>query len=121
MLKKIGSTLVLIEVCPAPKVHTAPPRRHPPKESPTDSLGDSFGGCLRGGLDLTIADDIPDSRTIWLFSERLTNLDLVKELFELFESSLEGLGLVAHEGKLVDACFVEVPRQRNSRQENASV
>lgn len=72
-------------------------------------------------LDLTIADDIPDSRTIWLFSERLTDLDLVKELFEKFESSLEGLGLVAHEGKLVDASFVEVPRQRNSRQDNASI
>ena len=72
-------------------------------------------------LDLTMADDIPDSRTIWLFSERLTDLDLVKELFEKFESFLEGLGLVAHEGKLVDASFVEVPRQRNSRQENASI
>lgn len=72
-------------------------------------------------LDLTLADDIPDSRTIWVFNERLTDLGLVKELFDLFEASLEVLNLIAHEGKLVDASFVEVPRQRNSREENAEV
>lgn len=72
-------------------------------------------------LALTLADDIPDSRTIWAFNERLTDLGLVKELFDLFESSLEELNLIAHEGKLVDASFVEVPRQRNSRDENAQV
>lgn len=72
-------------------------------------------------LDLTLADDIPDSRTIWAFNERLTDLGLVKELFDLFETSLEELNLIAHEGKLVDASFVEVPRQRNSREENAEV
>jgi len=72
-------------------------------------------------LDLTMADDIPDSRTIWLFSERLTDLNIVKELFVQFETSLEALGLIAHEGKLVDASFVEVPRQRNSREDNASI
>ncbi len=60
-------------------------------------------------LGLTLADDIPDSRTIWGFSERLTDLGVVPELFTLFERSLEKLGLVAHEGKLVDASFVEVP------------
>lgn len=72
-------------------------------------------------LDLTLADDIPDSRTIWAFSERLTDLGLVKELFDLFESSLEELNLIAHEGKLVDASFVEAPRQRNSREENDQI
>ncbi len=72
-------------------------------------------------LDLTLADDIPDSRTIWAFSERLTDLGLVKELFDLFESSLAQLNLIAHEGKLVDASFVEAPRQRNTREENAAI
>ncbi len=72
-------------------------------------------------LDLTLADDVPDSRTIWVFSERLTDLGLIKELFDLFESLLEDLNLIVHEGKLIDASFVEVPRQRNSRKENAEV
>lgn len=72
-------------------------------------------------LDLTIADDIPDSRTIWLFSERLTELGIVNALFFHFESSLDSLGLIAREGQLVDASFVEVPRQRNSRADNAII
>ena len=45
-------------------------------------------------LNLTIADDIPDSNTIWLFSEPLTDLHLVKSLFDLFQSQLEKLGLM---------------------------
>lgn len=68
-------------------------------------------------LDLTLADDIPDSRTIWVFSERLTGLGLVKELFEVFESCLQQLDLVAHEGQLVDAPFLEAPGQCNRREE----
>ena len=39
-------------------------------------------------LNLTISDDIPDSKTIWHFSERLTDLDLAEELFGLFGKEL---------------------------------
>jgi len=35
-------------------------------------------------LNLSIADDIPDSKTVWHFRERLTDLDMVEELFALF-------------------------------------
>jgi len=35
-------------------------------------------------LNLSIADDIPDSNTIWNFREQLTDLDLVEELFDMF-------------------------------------
>ena len=35
-------------------------------------------------LDLTIADDIPDSKTVWVFREKVTNLELVESLFDLF-------------------------------------
>ena len=72
-------------------------------------------------LNLSIADDIPDSNTIWLFSERLTDLNLVKSLFELFQSQLEKLGLMVNEGKIIDASFVEAPRQRNSREKNQQI
>jgi len=72
-------------------------------------------------LDLSIADDIPDSTTIWNFRETLTDLDLVEELFNLFLSQLEKLALIVNEGKIVDASFVEVPRQRNSREENKQI
>ncbi len=72
-------------------------------------------------LDLTIADDIPDSKTIWHFSERLTDLGMVKELFDLFTKELERLSLVVNEGKIIDASFVEAPRQRNSKDKNKRI
>lgn len=72
-------------------------------------------------LKLTIADDVPDSKTIWHFRERLVDLNLVDNLFDLFKRQLEDLGLIVHEGKIVDASFVEVPKQRNSREDNAQI
>ena len=35
-------------------------------------------------LNLTIADDVPDSRTVWNFREQLTDLELIEPLFDLF-------------------------------------
>jgi len=72
-------------------------------------------------LDLSIADDIPDSKTIWEFREKITDLDLVEELFSMFLNELERLNLIVHEGKIIDASFVEVPRGRNSRAENKQI
>ena len=34
-------------------------------------------------LNLSIADDIPDSKTVWLFREQLTDLGLVGKLFQI--------------------------------------
>lgn len=72
-------------------------------------------------LGLTIADDIPDSKTIWNFREKLLDLGLVENVFNLFLEELEKLGLIAKEGKIMDASFVEVPRQRNTRDENKEI
>ena len=72
-------------------------------------------------LDLTIADYIPDSRTVWVFRERLTDLGLVEALFDLFLKALESLNLIVNEGKIIDASFIEVSRQRNSRDENKQI
>jgi len=69
-------------------------------------------------LDLSIADDIPDSRTVWHFREKLTDLGLIEKLFDLFLKELEKLGLIVNKGKIVDASFVEVPKQRNKKQDN---
>ncbi len=72
-------------------------------------------------LDLTIADDIPDSKTVWKFREQLIELGVILDLFALFNNKLESLGLIAHQGKIVDASFVEVPKQRNSPEENDQI
>jgi transposase len=72
-------------------------------------------------LDLTIADDIPDSRTVWHFREQITDLGLVEDLFSLFLEELKKLDLIINEGKIIDASFVEVPRQRNKVSENEQI
>ena len=72
-------------------------------------------------LDLTISDDIPDSRTVWHFREQITDSGLVEELFAVFLAQLNALGLIINEGKIIDASFVEVPRQRNKSSENAQI
>ena len=69
-------------------------------------------------LNLTIADDVPDSKTVWHFKEQLIDLKLIEALFELFLVQLETLGLVANKGKIIDASFIEVPKQRNSKLDN---
>ena len=51
----------------------------------------------------------------------MINEGLDRELFEVFRDLLEENNLIAHQGKLVDASFVEMPRQRNSREENKQI
>ena len=46
---------------------------------------------------------------------------LEETLFEQFRKFLDDLGLYVNEGKIVDASFVEVPRQRNKKEENAQI
>ncbi|MFV0249386.1 MAG: transposase [Tenacibaculum sp.] len=49
-------------------------------------------------LNLTIPDDIPDSKTVWYFTKHLKDLSLTKELFCLFGKELEKLGLIVNKG-----------------------
>ena len=72
-------------------------------------------------LKLQIGDDVPDEKTIWLFKEQLKEKNLSKKLFELFTSKLISNGIVAKEGTIVDASFVNVPKQRNTRDENSDI
>ena len=72
-------------------------------------------------LGLQIGDNVPDEKTIWLFKENLTNKGLSEKLFNLFTQQLMKKGVVAKEGSMVDASFVDVPRQRNSREDNADI
>jgi len=72
-------------------------------------------------LGLTVADDIPDSKTVWFFREQLVELEIVEKMFDMFLKELEKLNLVVNEGKIVDASFVEVPKQRNTKAENKEI
>ena len=72
-------------------------------------------------LGLSLNDNVPDAKTIWLFRESLTQKNLAEKLFKLFWEELKKKGLLLNEGKMVDASFVEVPIQRNSREENKQI
>jgi IS5 family transposase len=72
-------------------------------------------------LRIQIGDDVPDEKTIWLFKERLGKHNLSEILFDLFTMQLLKHGIVAKEGSIIDASFVDVPRQRNTREENADI
>ena len=69
-------------------------------------------------LGLKMSDNIPDQNTIWLFRENLTKSKTIEKLFDKFDMYLDGQGIIAHKGSIIDASFVEVPRQRNSKDEN---
>jgi len=72
-------------------------------------------------LGLTLKDKVPDEKTIWLFRETLTQSGVIKRLFKKFNRHLDKKGLIARRGSIVDASFVEVPRQRNTRDENEDI
>jgi len=69
-------------------------------------------------LGLELASDVPDEKTIWLFREILAKSGKMKQLFKRFGSLLSKEGILANKGCIVDASFVDVPRQRNDRDEN---
>lgn len=72
-------------------------------------------------LDLEMHDRVPDAKTVWAFRERLNERGLTEVLFERFKEQLAQRGFVATPKQMIDATFVEVPRQRNSREENALI
>ena len=72
-------------------------------------------------LGLQLEDKVPDAKTVWLFRERLKELNLVETLFMRFHEQLAQRGYMARTGQMIDATFVEVPKQRNTREENALI
>jgi len=71
-------------------------------------------------LGMELGEKSPDAKTIWLFKEKLGK-DGLRELFDFFNVKLFELGVVKHTGSLIDATFVDAPKQRNSREENAKI
>lgn len=72
-------------------------------------------------LGITEADTVPDQNTIREFREKLTEADLFEELFTVYADYLAAKGLITRKGNLVDASFVEVPRQRNRKEETEAI
>lgn len=72
-------------------------------------------------LGLGLSDDAPDAKAIWHYRNELTKNGGIQKMFALFYKELEKRQLIAKKGVIVDASFAEVPRQRNSREENKQI
>ena len=72
-------------------------------------------------LGLQLCDTVPDAKTIWHFREELNKANILDTVFYRFVEQLENKGIITRNGSIVDATFVDVPRQRNTKKENDEI
>ena len=72
-------------------------------------------------LGLKLYDRVPDAKTIWHFREELNKASILDTVFYRFVKQLEDKGIITRSGSIVDATFVDVPRQRNTKDENKEI
>lgn len=63
----------------------------------------------------------PDAKTVWLYRAALAQAGQVEELFCQFDGDLARQGYIARGGQILDASIVPVPRNHNTRDENAAI
>jgi hypothetical protein len=68
-----------------------------------------------------LCDTIPDEKTIWEYWEHLVEANIPDTVFDGFTRRLEEKKVISYSGSIVDATFADVPRQRNSREENETI
>ncbi|AKH36840.1 MULTISPECIES: IS5 family transposase [Nitrosomonas] len=72
-------------------------------------------------LGLGLAGVVPDAKTMWSFREELKENHLMDRLFARFDECLRELEVELKSGQIIDATFVSVPKQRNTREENKMI
>jgi len=85
-------------------------------------------------LGLGLEDRVPDAKTVWHYREHLARKGMIEELFDAFDGHLKQQGYLAMGGQIIDGeplerhwserqwrTIVPVPKQRNSRDENARI
>ncbi|WP_099828267.1 IS5 family transposase [Oceaniglobus indicus] len=72
-------------------------------------------------LGLGLEDRVPDAKTVWLYREALAQAGMVETLFKKFDGYLARQGYIARGGQILDASIVPVPRNHNTRDENAAI
>jgi IS5 family transposase len=71
-------------------------------------------------LNISMTCAFPDKNTIWVYRERLGEKG-IRSMFDLFDKFLHDKGLIGNKGKMVDASFVNIPRPRNTKEENDQI
>jgi len=69
-------------------------------------------------MGFSLADEVPDATTVWLFRKQLSEQGLIEALFEQFDGYLVEQGYAAKGGQIVDATLISVPQQHNSDKDN---
>ena len=72
-------------------------------------------------LGLGLCDTVPDAKTIWHFREELNKAKVLDKIFNGFVEQLEQKGIITYSGSIADATFVDVPKQRNTKEENQKI
>lgn len=76
---------------------------------------------FREFLNIHTVSDVPDEKTVWACKNKLVKAGVFDALFDDFRQLLDAKGLSFNEGKIIDATFIEAPRQRNTRRENTTI
>lgn len=76
---------------------------------------------FRQFLGIHTVAEVPDEKTVWACRNKLAEDGTFDRLFEKFRTFLDDKGLSFNEGKIIDATFVEAPKQRNTREENKKI
>ena len=76
---------------------------------------------FRQFLGIHAVSEVPDEKTVWACKNKLSEAGTFARLFDEFRTFLDNKGLSFNEGKIIDATFVEAPRQRNTKEENKQI
>ena len=76
---------------------------------------------FRQFLGIHTVAEVPDEKTVWACKNKLAENGAFDRLFDDFHAFLDNMGLSFNEGKIIDATFVEAPKQRNSKEENEHI
>lgn len=76
---------------------------------------------FRQFLGIHTVSEVPDEKTVWAYKTKLSENGTFDRLFDEFRNFLNNEGLSFNEGKIIDATFVEAPKQRNTKEENAQI
>lgn len=72
-------------------------------------------------LGLSPEDNVPDAKTQWVFREQVARHGLTEKLFDAFDQQLWYAGFFPKGGQIIDASLVNVPKNRNKRDENKQI
>jgi hypothetical protein len=61
---------------------------------------------------------VPDAKTLWLFRVHLARYGLIEKLLQRFGEQLWQFGLMPRGGQISGVSLVNIPKNRNARDEN---